>query len=117
MPLTKAFRETLGQELRDDRAFRIAYLDEAVGCLHAADLATGKAMLRNLINGTLGFASLGKAVHTSPKSLMRMLSADGNPQADRLFAILNHLQRQERVEVRVVPLARKAPPRRSVKTG
>ena len=49
MALTKSFRETLGQELRNDRAFRVAYLDEAIGCLHAGDLATGKAMLRDFI--------------------------------------------------------------------
>ena len=117
MALTKSFRETLGQELRNDRAFRLAYLDEAIGCLHAGDLVTGKAMLRDLINGTLGFSNLGKALHTSPKSLMRMLSADGNPQAERLFAILGLLQKQEKVEVRVLPLARKAAPRRNLKAG
>ena len=117
MALTKAFRETLGQELRSDRAFRVAYLDEAVGCLHSGDLATGKAMLRDFINGTLGFSNLGKAVQTSPKSLMRMLSVDGNPQAERLFAILSHLQKQEKVEVRVLPIARKAKPRRNLKAG
>ena len=115
MVLTKSFRETLGQELRNDRAFRVAYLGEAVGCLHAGDLASGKAMLRDFINGTLGFGNLGKAVHTSPKSLMRMLSVDGNPQAERLFAILSHLQKQEKVEVRVLPITPKAATRRSPK--
>jgi DNA-binding phage protein len=115
MALTKSFRETLGQELRNDRAFRVAYLDEAIGCLHAGDLATGKALLRDFINGTVGFGNLGKAVQTSPKSLMRMLSAEGNPQAERLFAILNHLQKQEKVEVRVLPVTRKSVPRRNLK--
>ena len=103
MPLTRQFRETLGENLRSDRRFRIAYLDEAIGRLHAGDLATGKAMLRDFINGTVGFGKLGLAVKTSSKSLMRMLSADGNPHADRLFAILHHLQQREKVRVRVVP--------------
>lgn len=115
MALTKSFRETIGQELKNDRAFRLAYLGEAVGALHAGDLATGKAMLRNFINGTLGFGNLGKAVHTSPKSLMRMLSIDGHPQAERLFAILSHLQEQEKVEVRLLPVTRKATVRRKLR--
>lgn len=115
MALTKAFRDTLGQELRNDRAFRVAFLDEAIGFLHAGDLAAGKALLRDFINGTLGFGNLGKAVHTSPKSLMRMLSVDGNPQAERLFAILSHLQKQEKVEVRVLPITRKTAARRALK--
>ena len=107
MALTRTFRETLGAELRRDRAFRIAYLNEAIGCLHNGDLITGKAMLRDFINGTVGFGELGKAVQTSPKSLMRMLSADGNPHADRLFAILGHLQKREQVRVRVLPVTRR----------
>jgi DNA-binding phage protein len=108
MPLTRQFQETLGEELRRDREFRIAYLDEAIGCLHDGDLATGKAMLRDFINATVGFGELGRAVKTPPKSLMRMLGANGNPHADRLFAILNHLQKREKVRVRLVPLTRAA---------
>jgi DNA-binding phage protein len=106
MPLTREFRETIGRELREDRAFRIAYLNEAIDCLHGGDLATGKSMLRDFINGTLGFTELGRKVQIPPKSLMRMLSASGNPHADRLFAILGLLQRRERVRVRLVPAAR-----------
>jgi hypothetical protein len=104
MALTRAFRATLGEDLRRDRSFRVAYLDVAIGCLHSGDLATGKAMLRDLINGTVGFGNLGKALRRSPKSLMRMLSAAGNPHADSLFGILSHLQRLEGVEVRVLPV-------------
>ncbi|MBL8199607.1 MAG: transcriptional regulator [Chromatiales bacterium] len=117
MPITRAFRETLGDELRSDRAFRVAYLEEAISCLHSGDIGTGKAMLRDLINGTLGFGNLGKAVQTSPKSLMRMLSASGNPHAERLFAILHHLQKQEQVAVRVVPIGRRGTGRRKRKAG
>jgi len=117
MALTRAFRATLGEELRRDRAFRVAYLDEAVGCLHSGDLATGKAMLRDLINGTLGFGELGRVLQRSPKSLMRMLSSAGNPHAESLFGILNHLQRQEGVEVRVLPVDRRPRQRRAANAG
>ncbi len=44
--------------------------------------------LREYINGTLGFPALGEALSKSPKSLMRMLSVQGNPQARNLFEIV-----------------------------
>ena len=59
----------------------------------------GKRMLRNYINGTLGFAELSKATTTPPKSLMRMLSASGNPRADSLFTVIAHLQKAEGVSL------------------
>jgi hypothetical protein len=60
-------------------------------------------MLRDYINGTLGFEALSKAVGSPAKSLMRMLSESSNPHADKLFAMLAHLQKVDRFEVKVVP--------------
>jgi hypothetical protein len=37
----------------------------------------------------------------SPKSLMRMLSEDGNPRADNLFALVSQLKAHEGVSLRV----------------
>jgi len=37
------------------------------------DVDTGKAVLRDFINATIGFDALGTATDKSPKSLMRML--------------------------------------------
>ena len=58
----------------------------------AGDLATGKAILRDYINATIGFEALGRATGTPAKSLMRMFGPRGNPQASHLFAVLGHLQ-------------------------
>jgi hypothetical protein len=41
----------------------------------------------------VGFIALGEALSKSPKSLMRMLSPDGNPQARNLFEMVAYLQR------------------------
>ncbi|HWK75468.1 MAG TPA: hypothetical protein VNQ81_14410 [Povalibacter sp.] len=105
MPLTRDFKETIMADLRRDRAYRVAYLAEAIESLHGGEFAVGKRMLRNYINGTLGFAELSKATGTPPKSLMRMLSEHSNPHADKLFAILGHLQATERVRVKVLPIS------------
>jgi hypothetical protein len=74
--------------------------------MHNGEFSVGKRMLRNYINGTLGFEELSKAVGSPPKSLMRMLSEDSNPHADRLFGILSHLQEKDRLQVKIVPATR-----------
>lgn len=101
MALTRQFKETVRARAQRDRAFRRALLHEAVECLLAGDLATGKAVLRDYINATIGFAVLGRGVARSPKSLMRMLGPEGNPQAVSLFQMLGHLQRREGVRLSV----------------
>jgi len=94
MALTKDFKETVRARVGRDPAFRQALLQEAVTNMLAGDLATGKALLRDYINATIGFEELGRATGTPPKSLMRMFGPRGNPQASNLFAVLGHLQKQ-----------------------
>jgi DNA-binding phage protein len=95
MALTRNFRETIQARARRDPAFRKALLREAVECMLAGDVRTGKLVLRNYINATEGFGELGRATGKSPKSLMRMLSPSGNPKAENMFSILGRLQRRE----------------------
>ena len=94
MTLTRSFRETIKEQLAD-RDFRQEFLREAVGNMVAGDLETAKSVLREYINGTLGFIALGDALSKSPKSLMRMLSPEGNPQARNLFEMVAYLQKIE----------------------
>jgi hypothetical protein len=94
MTLTRNFRETIKEQLVD-RDFRREFLREAVGNMVAGDLETAKSVLREYINGTLGFVALGQALSKSPKSLMRMLSPEGNPQARNLFEMVAYLQKIE----------------------
>ncbi|MGH8637368.1 MAG: hypothetical protein ACREUZ_09570 [Burkholderiales bacterium] len=65
------------------------------------DLDTGKALLRDYINGTIGFEALARRMGTPSKSLMRMLGPTGNPQARNLLSLLAHLQREEGIVFRV----------------
>ncbi len=94
MTLTRSFRETIKEQLAD-REFRREFLREAVGNMVAGDLETAKSVLREYINGTVGFIALGQALSKSPKSLMRMLSPEGNPQARNLFEMVAYLQKIE----------------------
>ncbi len=105
MALTTSFDETIRKNLQKSKGFRRALLKEAVGCMIAGDVETGKSALRKYINGTIGFMKLGEALGRSPKVLMRMFSAKGNPQAKNLFEIVAYLQKIEGTVLRVVDRA------------
>ena len=95
MPLTREFKETVQARLRADRKYRKELLREGVECLLAGDLDTGKAILRDYINATIGFEELSRRTKRPAKSLMRMLGPSGNPQARNLFEVIQHLQKEE----------------------
>jgi len=78
--------------------FRRALLREAIECLLSGDVDTGKAILRDYINGTIGFEELSDRTHTPTKSLMRMFGPKGNPQAKNLFEVIATLQEAEGVQ-------------------
>lgn len=94
--LTASFNDTLKEQLADADA-RHAFLREAVSDLVAGNLQASKALLRAYINATVGFVALGSALGKSPKSLMRMLSRDGNPQARNICELLAYVQKLEGV--------------------
>jgi|SRR5829696_1942778 hypothetical protein len=101
MPLTRAFKETVKARLERDPAFRAAMLREAVEALLAGDVITGKAVLRDYVNATVGFERLAGATNMPIKSVMRMLGPNGNPTASNLFAIIGELQRSSGVQLQV----------------
>jgi hypothetical protein len=105
MPLTKSFNETVKAKIQQSEGFRRALLREAVSCMIAGDVETGKSVLRKYINGTVGFVKLGADLDRSPKVLMRMLSSTGNPQAKNLFEIVAYLQKVEGTVLEVVDRA------------
>jgi len=104
MPLTIEFKEVFKANIEQDPNFGHEVLRGAVQCLLDNDLATGRALLRNYVNATIGFKQLAKSTGGQEKSLMRMLSVNGNPQAKNLFAIIDALQRLNgfQLEVRAV---------------
>ena len=106
MPLTRDFKDTIQARVRRDPAFRRELLREGLQCFLSGDVETGKSVLRDYINATIGFAELAEATDHSAKSLMRMLSPSGNPQARNLFEIVEFLQRRERVRFKVAAAAR-----------
>ncbi len=113
MALTRDFKETIRPRVKRDPSFRRALLREGIENFLSGDVETGKIILRDFINATVGFTKLSCVTHRSAKSLMRMLGPRGNPQARNLFEIVAYLQRAEgvRFEVRF-PRAASRPRRR-----
>lgn len=111
MPLTRDFQETIKTFVEREPEYRVGLLKEAVDNLLAGDVGTGRLLLRDYINATVGFEVVAERVKMPPKSLHRMLGAKGNPRADNLFRILALLQDAENVnmevEVRPVGSARR----------
>ena len=101
MDLARDFKVTVRERLQRDPSFRQALLKEAVDCLLSSDVGTGKSLLRDYVNATIGFGELGGLTDKSPKSLMRMLSQNGNLQARNLFQIIGCLQQREGVHLKV----------------
>ena len=114
MPLTKDFRDTIRERAQQEPAFRRALLQEAIELMLTGDVTTGKALIRNYVNATVGFQELARAVDTPAPSLMRMFGPKGNPSAKNLFNVIAHLQKQEGVHLALcalTPPSKRAPVR------
>ena len=97
MPLTHDFKETIHARTQRDLDFRQALLCESVECILNGDLETGKSVLRDYVNATLGFQDLEKRTQIPAKSLMRMLGPKGSPSVANLSSILTAIQKTEGV--------------------
>jgi hypothetical protein len=106
MALTRDFRETIRERAQREPSFRRALLQEAIEQMLAGDIDTGKSLIRNYINATIGFPALATTVDTPAESLMRMFGPKGNPSAKNLFGVIAALQNQEGIQ-----FALKAAPR------
>ncbi len=101
MPLTHDFKETIRARAQRDSAFRLALLRESVECILNGDLETGKLVLRDYVNATVGFRNLEKHTRIPIKSLMRMLGPKGSPSVANFTSILTALQKNEGVHFKL----------------
>ena len=107
MALTRDFQETVKNRAERDPKFRNGLLTEAMEAVVRGEFDVAKILLRDYINATEGFEAVGKAVHKSPKSLMRMLGQGGNPNVKNLFGVTRYLQDNAGLTFKVVTVAPK----------
>jgi DNA-binding phage protein len=105
MALTREFKETVAARVRRDGKYREALFSEAINAYLAGDTGTGKAILRDLVNATVGFEGLAAEIRKPSKSLHRMLAPRGNPNTENFFDIVSALQKKARVKLRVTARA------------
>jgi DNA-binding phage protein len=112
-PLWPLKGEVTATALRSNQRLAEAFLREAIQALIAGDDAVARALIRDVIKGTIGYAKLSKRTGTPETSLVRMFGPKGNPTAANLCNVLAQLQAKNRVrfEVRMVraPGARTRP--------
>jgi DNA-binding phage protein len=101
MALTREFKNTVAMRAHRDPRFREALFTEALNAYLAGDTAVGKAILRDLVNATVGFEELALTLKKPSKSLHRMLAPRGNPSTENFFGIVSALQKKARVKLRV----------------
>ena len=95
------FRDIVHERIQREPEFAIGLFREAMQCFIDGEPEVGKGMLRDYIMGTIGWQELARMMNKHDKSLMRMLSDKGNPQADNFFEIIRQLQKYNGVKVKV----------------
>ncbi|MBU6455761.1 MAG: transcriptional regulator, partial [Cyanobacteria bacterium REEB67] len=91
--------ETIVERVNRDPAFAKALLDEASELFLNGEPETARLILRDLVNATIGFESLARAIPTPSKSLHRMLSERGNPSMNNLAAIFKAVSNSLHVKI------------------
>lgn len=105
MALTREFKETVAGRIQRDARFREALFTEALNAYLTGDTMAGKAILRDLVNATIGFEELATTLQKPSKSLHRMLAPRGNPSTENFFGIVSALQKKAHVKLRVTAKA------------
>jgi DNA-binding phage protein len=101
MALSRGVQHTIADRVERDPAFAKAMLDEAATLFLNGEPEVARAILRDLVNATIGFEALAARTKTPSKSLHRMLSAAGNPTMDNLAAIFAAIRKSLKVDLRV----------------
>ena len=99
--ITRDYKETVNNRLRQDPSFAAALLDEAVSLFLNGEPVTARLILRDLVNATVGFEKLALETDRPSKSLHRMLSVGGNPTMNNLTRIISILCQNLNVDIEV----------------
>jgi DNA-binding phage protein len=101
MPLSRSYKDTIKARVERDPEFRAALFDEAIGAFLEGDTAVGKALLRDLVNSTIGFERLAEELDKSSKSIHRMLAPSGNPRTENLFQVIHAITKNEGISFKL----------------
>lgn len=101
MPAAVPWEPVIERRVRGEPKFVQGLLEEAVQALIDNEIAVARNLLRSVIKGTMGYRQLAIATGFPEKSLIRMFGPAGNPTARNLFAVIDCLRRNARIELTV----------------
>ncbi len=108
--LTRPSWKTLQERIKREPAFGAELLNVMFECLLEGEVGTGRAMLQEYIDATIGFQKLGKLISKSPDSLMQMFTSEESLDAHTLFAVIHCLQQQAGLQLKVKAVAKPSQP-------
>jgi DNA-binding phage protein len=103
--MLKDFSEVVADRIQREPEVARALLGEAIAVFLNGEPDVSRLLLRDLVNGTIGFEGLAAVTGKPSKSLHRMLSAKGNPTMDNLTLIFGVLRQELQVEIMVQTVA------------
>jgi DNA-binding phage protein len=108
MPLSRSFKETIKARVERDPAFRAALFEESIKAFLEGETSVGKALLRDLVNSTIGFEGLAVELDKPSKSLHRMLAPAGNPTMENLFQVIHALKENQGINFEFTSTVKKS---------
>jgi len=92
MALTREYRETVAERLRNDQRFTAALFAEALTALTEGDKTTTLSIFRDLVHAHISFKRLAEETGFDEKTLHRMLSKRGNPTMENLSCLIHQIE-------------------------
>ena len=101
MALTREYRETVIERIKQDKEFAVALFAEGISSLIEGDKATTLSIMRDLVHAYISFKTLAKQTGFDEKALHRMLSVKGNPTMKNLTILIHTIENDLQLSIKV----------------
>ena len=101
MALTREYRETVIERLKNDREFTAAVFAEAISAFVEGDKETTLSILKDLVHAHISFKVLSEQTGFDEKGLLRMLSSRGNPTTQNLSTLLHAIEKDPNLRLEI----------------
>lgn len=101
MALTREYRETVVERIKQDEEFTAALFAEAISSLVEGDKVTTLSIMRDLVHAKISFKTLAEQTGFDEKALHRMLSVNGNPTMRNLSLLIHTIEDDLQLSLKV----------------